>query len=54
MSSSSIISRYGSLAPDGRLPPGSGNVTSGTKPVITSLAGFELSEPVVTEVAAFA
>jgi hypothetical protein len=24
------------------------------KPVITSMAGFELSEPVVTEVAAFA
>ena len=35
-------------------PPGSENVTSGKKPVITSLAGFEPPEPVVTEVAAFA
>jgi hypothetical protein len=26
----------------------------GEKPVITSLAGFELAEPVVTDVAAFA
>src|SRR5207245_5668080 len=42
-SSNSIISGYASLAPDGRLPTGSGNLTSGKKPVITSLAGFELS-----------
>jgi hypothetical protein len=42
------------------LPPDSGNVTSGKKPVITSLAGFELSagveqkEPVITSMAGFA
>ena len=59
-SSSSISSRYASLAPDGRLPACSGNVTSGKKPVITSLAGFELSaglepeKPVVTSMAGFA
>ncbi|HTF68190.1 MAG TPA: hypothetical protein VK638_36480 [Edaphobacter sp.] len=53
-----VISRYGSLAPDGRLPPCSGDVTSG-KPVITSLAGFEISvgleqqEPVITSMAGF-
>ena len=59
-SSSSIISRYGSLAPDGRLTPGSGNVASGEKPSITSLAGFALSaclgpkKPVITSLAGFA
>jgi hypothetical protein len=53
-SSNSISSRYASLAPDGRLPPCSGNRTSGKKPVITSLAGFELAERMVTDVAAFA
>jgi hypothetical protein len=41
------------------LPPCSGNVTSGKKPVITSLAGFELSaglepeKPVITSMAGF-
>src|ERR1700733_1624853 len=50
--SSSIISRYASLAPERRLTC-SGTVASGKKPVITSLAGFELSEPVVTDVVAF-
>ena len=40
-------------------PPGSENVTSGKKPVITSLAGFELSvgpeleKPVITSMAGF-
>ena len=48
-SSSSIISRYASLAPAERLASCSGNVTSGKKPVITSLAGFELSAPVGPE-----
>src|SRR5258707_14683129 len=58
-SSSSINSRYASLAPDGRLPPCSGNRTSGKKPVITSLAGFESSagldgeKPVITSLAGF-
>src|ERR1035438_6515919 len=47
-SSSSIISRYASLAPERRLT-GSGTVASGKKPVITSLAGFELSAPVGPE-----
>jgi hypothetical protein len=53
-SSNSIISRYALLAPDGHLPPCSGNVASGKKPVIISMAGFELAAPVVTEVAASA
>jgi hypothetical protein len=41
------------------LPTGSGNLTSGKKPVITSLAGFELSagveqkKPVITSMAGF-
>src|SRR5208283_2617096 len=58
-SSDSIISRYASLAPEGRLPTCSGNLTSGKKPVITSLAGFALSagveqqKPVITSMAGF-
>jgi hypothetical protein len=41
------------------LPTCSGNLTSGKKPVITSLAGFELAagvepqKPVITSMAAF-
>src|SRR6202050_2115945 len=58
-SSSSINARHASLAPDGRLPPCSDNLTSGKKPVITSLAGFESSagldgeKPVITSLAGF-
>src|SRR5271156_3930635 len=58
-SSNSIISRYTSLAPDGRLPHCFGNLTSGKKPVVTSMAGFEVSagvepkKPVITSMAGF-
>jgi hypothetical protein len=50
----SISSRYASLAPVVRLAPCLGNVPSGKMPVITSMAAFEMSAPVVTAVAALA
>ena len=59
-SSSSIISRYGSLAPAVRLPSCADGVPEGKKPVVTSMAGFELrtglepKKPVVTSMAGFA
>jgi hypothetical protein len=55
----SVFSTARQLAPHGRLPPCSGNLTSGKEPVITSLAGFESSacldgeKPVITSLAGF-
>jgi hypothetical protein len=46
--------RNASLVPAERLPSCSCNAISGEKPVITSLAGFELFELAVPEEVAFA
>jgi hypothetical protein len=48
-----ISSRYGSQALTEPCADPANAVFPSKKPVITQLAGFELSEPVVTKVAAF-